>query len=85
MLTVADFTLSPMGVGPSVSSYIALVKQVLDTQCPLLKVEYTMHSNGTNLTGEWNAVLEVVKQCRDVVHVQGGVARVGCSVSMWTS
>ncbi|KAI9346200.1 hypothetical protein BDR26DRAFT_124246 [Obelidium mucronatum] len=79
MHSLADFTLSPMGVGTSVSPYIAIVKNVLDIQCPLHGIKYEMHSNGTNLEGDWNAILLIVKQCRDAVHA-GGVIKVGCSV-----
>ena len=52
MKVLIDLTIVPIGVGTSLSAYIAACEQVLDR--PGLTVR--LHANGTNIEGDWDAV-----------------------------
>ncbi len=67
MKVIADFTLVPLGVGVSLSPYIAACERVLREAG--LKVH--LHAYGTNLEGEWDQVFEAIKRCHQVVHEMG--------------
>ena len=67
MNTIVEFCIIPLGVGVSLSEYIAACEQVL--QEAGLKVE--LHANGTNIEGDWDVVREAVKQCHRRVHEMG--------------
>jgi uncharacterized protein (TIGR00106 family) len=67
MKVIADFTLIPIGVGISLSPYVAACEQVLAESG--LKAQ--LHANGTNIEGEWDDVLAAVKRCHETVHGMG--------------
>jgi uncharacterized protein (TIGR00106 family) len=67
MKVIADFTIIPIGVGLSLSPYVAACGQVLAEAG--LKAQ--LHANGTNLEGEWDQVLGAVKRCQETVHAMG--------------
>ena len=52
MHTIVDFTIVPVGVGVSLSKYIAACEQNLAET----GLTYELHANGTNLEGEWEDV-----------------------------
>ena len=54
MHVIADLTVVPIGVGVSLSKYVAACEEVLKK--PGLKT--TLHPNGTAIEGEWDAVIE---------------------------
>ena len=57
----------PIGVGVSLSPYIAACENVLAEAG--LKTQ--LHANGTNIEGEWDAVFAAIKRCHEVVHAMG--------------
>jgi len=67
MKVLIDLTIVPIGVGTSLSAYIAACEQVLDR--PDLTVR--LHANGTNIEGDWDAVFAAVKACHERVHAMG--------------
>jgi len=67
MKLIADLTILPLGVGVSLSSYVAACERVLRSTG--LKVE--LHANGTNVEGEWDEVMAAVKRCHETVHAIG--------------
>jgi len=67
MKVLIDLTIVPIGVGTSLSAYIAACEQVLDR--PDLTVR--LHANGTNIEGDWDAVFAAVKACHERVHTMG--------------
>ena len=67
MKVVADFCLVPLGVGVSLSSYIAECEKVVREA----GLKSTLHAYGTNIEGEWDEVFAVVKQCHERVHGMG--------------
>lgn len=62
-----DLCVIPMGVGVSVSEYIAACHSVLKETG--LKTQ--LHANGTNIEGEWDEVMAAVKLCHEKVHGLG--------------
>jgi len=64
---IMDLCVVPIGVGVSVSKYIAACEEVLADAG--LKTD--LHAYGTNIEGEWDAVMAAVKRCHEVVHALG--------------
>lgn len=79
MKVVAEFSMIPIGVGVSLSQYIAACKKVLEETD--LKIE--LHGNGTNIEGEWDQVMLAIKRCHEVVH-QMGAPRISSMVKVAT-
>ena len=67
MHVIVDLCVIPLGVGLSVSKYVAACERVL--QDAGLKTH--LHAYGTNVEGEWDAVFAAVKKCHEVVHGMG--------------
>ncbi len=67
MNVMVDLCLVPMGVGVSVSSYVAACEKVLAEA----GLKTALHAYGTNIEGEWDAVFAAVKRCHEVVHGMG--------------
>ncbi len=67
MQVILDLCVVPLGVGVSVSEYVAACHKVL--QQTGLKVH--LHAYGTNIEGEWDQVMAAVKQCHEAVHAMG--------------
>jgi uncharacterized protein (TIGR00106 family) len=67
MKVIIDLCVVPLGVGLSVSKYVAACHKIIsDTG---LKSE--LHAYGTNIEGEWDAVFDVVKKCHEKIHAMG--------------
>jgi uncharacterized protein (TIGR00106 family) len=67
MKVIVDLTIVPIGVGISLSKYVAACEEVLNR--PGLKT--ALHANGTNIEGEWDEVFAAVKACHEKVHTMG--------------
>jgi uncharacterized protein (TIGR00106 family) len=67
MKTIIDLCVVPLGVGVSLSAYVAACEKVLKNSGLI----YTLHANGTNIEDEWDAVFSAVKQCHRAVHDMG--------------
>jgi uncharacterized protein (TIGR00106 family) len=67
MKVIADICLVPLGVGVSLSPYIAACERVLKEA----GLETRLHAYGTNIEGEWDAVFAAIRRCHDVVHEMG--------------
>jgi uncharacterized protein (TIGR00106 family) len=79
MNVMIDICIVPLGVGVSVSEYVAACQQVFQEA----GLNHKMHAYGTNVEGEWDAVFAAVKQCHAVVHAMGA-PRVTTSVRIGT-
>jgi uncharacterized protein (TIGR00106 family) len=79
MHVIVDLCVVPLGVGVSVSKYVAACERVL--QEAGLKTH--LHAYGTNIEGEWDAVFAAVKRCHEVVH-QMGAPRVSSTLRVGT-
>lgn len=67
MKVIVDLTVVPIGVGVSLSNYVAACEDILNR--PGLKT--SLHANGTNIEGEWDDVFAAVKACHEKVHGMG--------------
>ena len=67
MKAIADVCVVPIGVGVSVSRYVAACETVfreagLDPQ---------LHAYGTNVEGDWDTVVNAIKTCHERIHAMG--------------
>jgi len=67
MKVIADVMIAPIGVGVSVSKYVAECQKIFEDS----KLNPQMHSYGTNIEGEWEDVFLAIKKCHQVVHKMG--------------
>jgi uncharacterized protein (TIGR00106 family) len=67
MKVLVDVSVVPLGVGVSVSKYVAACERVLQEA----GLKTALHAYGTNVEGEWDAVFAAVKRCHEVVHAMG--------------
>ncbi len=79
MKVIADLSVVPMGVGVSVSEYVAECHRVL-TDAGL---QTRLHAYGTNIEGEWDQVFAAIKRCHEVVHARG-VPRISSTLRFGT-
>ncbi len=79
MNAIAEFTIIPIGVGISLSKYIAVCEQVLEES----GLSYELHANGTNLEGEWGEVMGAIKTCHEKLH-EMGVPRITTHIKIGT-
>ena len=67
MNVMIDLCIVPIGVGVSLSPYVAACEKVLAEA----GLKTTLHAYGTNVEGEWEEVFAAVKRCHEVVHALG--------------
>lgn len=79
MHAIADLCVVPLGVGVSVSKYVAACQQVFDDA----GLKTHMHAYGTNIEGPWDAVFAAIKRCHEVVHDMGA-PRITTSIKVGT-
>ncbi|GAQ94159.1 hypothetical protein TAGGR_1337 [Thermodesulfovibrio aggregans] len=60
---IAQFSIVPLGVGVSVSDYVAKVIKIVDES----GISYKLHAMGTILEGDWDEVMALIKRCRDAL------------------
>lgn len=79
MNVMIDICIVPLGVGVSVSKYVAACQRVLNDA----HLKYEMHAYGTNVEGDWDEVMAAVKRCHEVVH-EMGAPRITTSMRLGT-
>lgn len=79
MKVLLDLCVVPIGVGVSVSEYIAACQGVFKEE----GLKHEMHMYGTNIEGEWDDVMASVKKCHEVVH-QMGALRISSTIRVGT-
>jgi len=79
MNVILDLCIVPIGVGVSLSPYVAACEKVLKET----GVKTALHANGTNIEGEWDEVFAAVRRCHEVVH-EMGAPRVFTVIKMGT-
>lgn len=67
MKALVDLCVVPLGVGVSVSKYVAACEKVLMDA----GLSFQLHANGTDIEGEWDEVFAAIKRCHEVVHEMG--------------
>ena len=79
MKVIVDLCVVPLGVGVSVSEYVAVCQDIL--QAAGLKTH--MHAYGTNIEGEWEAVFGAIERCHRQIH-QMGAPRISTTIKLGT-
>lgn len=67
MKVMVDLCVVPLGVGVSVSEYVAACEKILKAA----GLTTQLHAYGTNIEGEWDAVFSAIRQCHETVHAMG--------------
>ena len=67
MHVILDLCVVPLGVGVSVSAYVAECHRVLQEA----GLKNQLHAYGTNIEGEWDMVMAAVKRCHERIHAMG--------------
>ena len=67
MKAIVDLCVVPLGVGVSVSKYIAACEHILKEAG--LKTQ--LHAYGTNIEGEWDVIFAAIKRCHETVYAMG--------------
>jgi uncharacterized protein (TIGR00106 family) len=75
----AMLSIIPIGVGISLSRYVAACERVLEDA----GVRRQLHAQGTNIEGEWDEVMEAIRRCVETVH-EMGAPRVSAFVKLGT-
>jgi len=79
MKVLVDLCIVPIGVGVSLSTYIAECEKILAEA----GLKTSLHSYGTNIEGEWDDVFAAVKLCHEKVHAMGA-PRITTTIKMGT-
>ncbi len=79
MKVIIDLSVVPMGVGVSVSTYVAACERVLQEA----GLEIQLHANGTNIEGEWDEVFAAIRRCHEAVH-EMGAPRIATTIKLGT-
>lgn len=79
MHVIVDMSLVPIGVGVSLSRYIAACERVFKEA----GLRTHLHGYGTNIEGEWDEVFAAIKRCHEVVH-DIGAPRITTSIRCGT-
>ncbi|WP_372726292.1 MTH1187 family thiamine-binding protein [Novipirellula sp.] len=67
MKVIVDLCVVPIGVGVSVSKYVAECQKVLQEA----GLSHQLHAYGTNIEGDWDDVFAAIKLCHQRVHSLG--------------
>ncbi len=79
MNVILDLCVVPMGVGVSVSKYIAACQPVLSEA----GLNPQLHAYGTTVEGEWDTVLAAVRRCHETIH-ELGAPRISTTIKLGT-
>ena len=79
MKVLVDLCIVPIGVGVSLSSYIAECEKILADA----GLTTALHSYGTNIEGEWDDVFAAIRRCHEKVHAMGA-PRISSTIKMGT-
>ena len=79
MKVIADFCVIPIGVGTSVSKYVAECERIFQQA----GLSHQLHAYGTNVEGEWEEVFAALRRCHERVH-EMGAPRISTTVKLGT-
>jgi uncharacterized protein (TIGR00106 family) len=66
-MVIVEVSYVPLGTGLSLSPYIAEVVKIIRAS----GLEHEFHSMGTNIEGEWDDVMALVKRCQNKLFEMG--------------
>jgi uncharacterized protein (TIGR00106 family) len=67
MKVTVDLCVIPYGASTSLSPYIAACLRLIQEA----GLKHQLHAYGTDIEGDWDAVMAVVKRCHETVHEMG--------------
>ena len=67
MKVLVDISIVPLGVGLSLSSYIAECEKIFARA----GLKTALHAYGTNVEGEWDEVFGAIRTCHETLHAMG--------------
>ncbi len=67
MWVIADLSIVPLGVGLSLSPYVAECERILRDA----GLNPRLHAYGTNVEGEWDRVFGALRRCHERLHEMG--------------
>ena len=67
MNVIADLCIVPLGVGVSVSPYVAACQKILSEA----GLDIQLHAYGTNIEGDWETVFSAIRCCHEKIHRMG--------------
>ena len=76
---IADVCVVPIGVGVSVSQYVVVCEKIFQDA----GLAPRLHAYGTNVEGDWDAVMAAVRRCHERIH-EMGAPRVSTSIRIGT-
>jgi uncharacterized protein (TIGR00106 family) len=79
MNVMIDLCVVPLGVGVSVSAYVAACQKILDGA----GLKHQLHAYGTNVEGDWDTVMGAVKACHEEIH-RMGAPRITTTIKLGT-
>ncbi len=79
MKVLVDVSIVPIGVGVSLSPYVAACERIFQDA----GLRTALHAYGTNVEGEWDEVFDAVKRCHETLHGMGA-PRVSTSMRVGT-
>ena len=79
MKVIVDLCVIPLGVGVSVSKYVAECERIIQQAGLSLQ----LHAYGTNIEGEWDDVFAAVKRCHERIH-EMGAPRITTTIKLGT-
>jgi len=79
MRAIADICIVPLGVGVSVSKYVAACQKIFQEA----GLNPQLHAYGTNVEGDWDAVMAALRRCHERVH-EMGAPRISTTIRLGT-
>jgi len=79
MHVIADVCIIPLESGVSLSPYVAEFERIFEAA----GLNPNLHGYGTNVEGEWDAVMAAIRRCHEKAHAMGAV-RISSSMRMGT-
>ena len=79
MKVIVDLCVVPLGVGISVSKYVARCQQILEDA----GLEIRLHAYGTNIEGEFDQVFSAIRRCHEEIHA-AGAPRISTTIKLGT-
>jgi uncharacterized protein (TIGR00106 family) len=76
---IADLSVVPIGVGISLSRYVAVCERTLAEA----GLNPQLHANGTNVEGEWDVVFAALRRCHEEIH-RMGAPRIATTIRLGT-
>ena len=79
MNVICDLCVIPIGVGVSLSTYIAAAIDEIESA----GLDYTVHAYGTNVEGDYDLVFDTLKRALTRIH-EMGAPRISCTIKLGT-